>query len=63
LGQTDMVAPLIQMTLMGAVAVADSCFGSSHEALGSHADGLHNMAKQYQTTEDDTSAMFKGQAE
>jgi uncharacterized protein YukE len=60
-GQTDVVAPLIQMTLMGAVAVADSCFGSSHDALGSHADGLRKMATQYQSTEDDTSSMFKAE--
>jgi len=57
-GQTDMVAPLIQMTLMGAVAIADSCFGTSHEALGSYSDGLRTMAKHYEDAEDQTMSLF-----
>lgn len=58
-GETDMVAPLIKMTLLGAVAIADSCFSSSRDALGSHADGLRSMADTYRNSEADTKAMFK----
>ena len=58
-GTTDMVSPVIQMTLMGAVAIADSCFGSSKDALGSHSDALHSAADHYATAESQTSAMFK----
>lgn len=60
-GDTDMVAPLIKMTLMGAVAIADSCFGTSRDALASHADGLRSMADTYRTSEVDTTAMFKAE--
>ena len=44
-GSTDTVCPLIQLTLMGAVTIADSCFGRPSDALGSHADALHASAK------------------
>lgn len=60
-GETDMVAPLIKMTLLGAVAIADSCFGTSRDALGSHADGLRSMAHTYQHSEADTTAMFRAE--
>ncbi|HYU65643.1 MAG TPA: hypothetical protein VEK09_02730 [Jatrophihabitantaceae bacterium] len=60
-GQTDMVAPLIQMTLMGAIAVADSCFGTSHQALGTYSDGLHTMAKHYQDAEENSATLFKAE--
>jgi hypothetical protein len=57
-GTTDMVAPLIQMTLMGAVAIADSCFGSSKDALGGHADALRNAAGHYADAESNTTSLF-----
>jgi uncharacterized protein YukE len=58
-GTTDTVSPLIQMTLLGAVAIADSCFGTSKDALSSHRDALANAAKQYGDAEDSTTALFK----
>lgn len=61
-GSTDMVSPLIQMTLMGAVAIADSCFGTSKGALDSHSEALRNAAGHYSDAETKTSSMFtKGQ--
>jgi uncharacterized protein YukE len=60
-GSTDMVSPLIQMTLMGAVAIADSCFGSSKDALTNHSDALHNAAQHYSDAEASSAALFKAQ--
>ncbi len=58
-GTTDTVGPLIQMTLMGAVAIADSCFGTSKDALSSHSDALHAAAGHYADAETNTAALFK----
>ena len=58
-GTTDTVGPLIQMTLMGAVMIADSCFGTSKDSLGSHSDALHSAAQVYSDAEASTSALFK----
>lgn len=57
-GTTDMVSPLIQMTLMGAVAIADSCFGSSKDALAGHADALRSAAGHYADAESNTTGLF-----
>jgi len=58
-GTTDTVSPLIQMTLMGAVAIADSCFGTSKDAMTSHSDALHSAAGHYENAETQTASMFK----
>lgn len=58
-GETDMVAPLIQMTLMGAVMIADSCFGTSKDALTGHSGALRSAATQYASAEETSTALFK----
>jgi hypothetical protein len=58
-GTTDMVSPLIQMTLMGAVSIADSCFGTSKDALASHSSALSQAANHYSEAETNSSALFK----
>jgi len=58
-GTTDTVSPVIQMTLMGAVAIADSCFGTSKDAMGSHSDALHSAAGHYADAETQVTSMFK----
>jgi len=58
-GTTDTVSPLIQMTLMGAVAIADSCFGTSKDAMTSHSDALHRSAQHYQDAETQNASMLK----
>jgi hypothetical protein len=60
-GSTDMVSPLIQMTMMGAVLIADSCFGSSKDALGDHAAALRAAAGHYADAEQSNSALFKAE--
>ena len=60
-GSTDTISPLIQLTMMGAVAIADSCFGSSRDALGSHADALRSAAQHYTDAETNSRALFSAQ--
>jgi hypothetical protein len=58
-GSTDTVSPLIQMTLMGAVLIADDCFGSSKNALANHSTALRNAATHYADAETKNAGMFK----
>jgi uncharacterized protein YukE len=60
-GSTDTVSPLIQMTLMGAVAIADSCFGTSKDSLTGHSEALHSAAQHYADAEAKSAALFKAQ--
>ncbi len=60
-GSTDSISPLIQMTMLGAVAIADSCFGSSREAMSSHATALRSAAQHYTEAEANSSALFSAQ--
>lgn len=53
-GQHDDVAPLIQMSLMSAIEIADECFGSSTEELVAFSDGLRTTGEIYGAAEDDT---------
>ncbi|WP_375498906.1 hypothetical protein [uncultured Jatrophihabitans sp.] len=57
-GTTDTVSPLIQMTLMGAVLIADDCFGSSKGALTNHAAALQNAAGHYSNAEATNVGLF-----
>ncbi len=47
----DMVSPLIQVSLQGAVALVDSCISSSAKSLHGYADGLVSMGKTYADAE------------
>lgn len=57
----DVVSPLIQVSLQGAVALVDSCIKSSSDALNGYADGLEAMGKTYADTEQSTKTMMKPQ--
>lgn len=54
----DVLSPLIQISLEGAVSLVDSCVTSSAEALSGYADGLDNMAKTFADVESDTTTMM-----
>ena len=43
------------------VEAYDSCFGTSHQALGTYSDGLHTMAKHYQDAEENSATLFKAE--
>jgi hypothetical protein len=60
-GSTDAISPLIQMTMLGAVAIADSCFGSSRDAMSGHAQALRSAAQHYTDAEASSSALFSAQ--
>lgn len=55
----DIVSPLIQATLMGALQLVDSCMATSTDALNDYADGLEAMARTYGDTETGITAMLK----
>lgn len=55
----DMVSPLIQVSLQGAIALVDSCVASSAKALAGYADGLQAMGETYTQAEQDTTTMLK----
>jgi hypothetical protein len=57
-GTDDVVSPLIQVSIQGAVALVDSCVKSSVEALNGYADGLENMGKTYAEAETGTTTMM-----
>lgn len=59
-GQYDLVGPLVQMTLLSAVAVADECFGSSGDALGEYAQGLRATGTPYLEAEEVNTQMSQG---
>ncbi|GAB2467259.1 hypothetical protein [Jatrophihabitans fulvus] len=54
----DMVSPLVQVSLQGALSLVDSCVQSSAEALGEFADGLESMGRIYDSVEQDTTALM-----
>lgn len=54
----DIVSPLIQVSLQGALAMVDSCIRSSTEALSDYADGLDSMAEVFASTEASTRTMI-----
>lgn len=55
----DIVSPLIQATLMGALQIVNSCVATSTDALNDYADGLESMAKTYGDTESGITAMLR----
>jgi hypothetical protein len=57
----DVVSPLIQVSLQGAVSLVDSCIKSCTDALNGYADGLESMARTYSDVEDQTNSMMKPQ--
>ncbi len=57
----DVVSPLIQVSLQGAVSLVDSCLASSAKALHGYADGLEAMGKTYAEAEHGTTTMLKPQ--
>lgn len=56
---TDLVSPLIQVSLQGAVSLVDSCLSSSASALHGYADGLEQMGRTYDGAELDNAALFR----
>lgn len=60
-GGDDVLSPLIQVSLQGAVALVDSCIKSSVEALNGYADGLESMGKIYAAVEQGNKSMMKPQ--
>jgi hypothetical protein len=57
----DVVSPLIQVSLEGAVSLVDSCIRSCTTALNGYADGLESMARTYTDAEQHTNVIFKPQ--
>lgn len=57
----DVVSPLIQASLMGALQIVNSCITTSTQALDDYAAGLDAMAKTYASTETSNQSMFKGE--
>jgi hypothetical protein len=57
----DVLSPLIQVSLEGAVSLVDSCLASSVDALHGYADGLESMGTTYADTEQGTTSMMKPQ--
>lgn len=58
---TDVVSPLIQVSLQGAIALVDSCIKSSAQALSGYADGLDSMGGTYALAEQGTTSLMKRQ--
>jgi hypothetical protein len=54
----DVLSPLIQVSLHGAVSLVDSCMQTSATALGGYADGLTQMGRTYQEAEAGTKTMM-----
>jgi hypothetical protein len=54
----DMVSPLIQVSLQGAIALVDSCITSSAKSLHGYADGLESMGKTYADAEQNNTALM-----
>ena len=57
----DVVSPLIQVSIEGAVALVDSCLKSCTTALHGYADGLDSMGRTYTDVEQSTTSMLKPQ--
>jgi hypothetical protein len=54
----DVLSPLIQVSIQGAVALVDSCMQTSATALSDYADGLAQMGKTYREVEDGTKTLM-----
>lgn len=54
----DMVSPLIQVSLQGAVEIMDASMRSVTKALSDYADGLNRMAGSYSDAETSTKTML-----
>jgi hypothetical protein len=57
----DVVSPLIQVSIQGAVALVDSCVKSSVEALSGYADGLESMGRTYSDAEQGNKTLMKAE--
>ncbi len=57
----DVVSPLIQVSLEGAVSILDSCVKSCTTALSGYADGLESMAQTYSDAEQQTTGLLTPQ--
>lgn len=55
----DILGPLIQVSLAGAVALVEECLSSCAEALGDYADGLELMGRRYQESDDAATDLFR----
>lgn len=55
----DMVSPLIQISIQGAVALLDSCVSTSADALNGYATGLEKMAKTFGENEQNIVTLIK----
>ncbi len=54
----DVLSPLIQVSIQGAVALVDSCVRTCADALSGYADGLEQMGRTYQQAEDGTASLL-----
>jgi hypothetical protein len=57
----DVLSPLIQVSLEGAVSLVDSCIPSSVAALAGYADGLEAMGRTYAGAEQGTTAIMRAE--
>lgn len=55
----DVLSPLIQVSLEGAVALVEDCLSSCAEALSDFADGLEEMGRTYREIDDASTALFE----
>lgn len=55
----DMISPLIQVSIQGAVSLVDRCIQTSATALSGYADGLDRMGDTYRDVETGTTHMMK----
>jgi hypothetical protein len=58
---TDVVSPLIQTSLAGAVALVESCIASSAKSLQGYADGLERMGRTYGDAEQNNAALLRAE--
>ncbi|MGI8761256.1 MAG: hypothetical protein ACR2LF_08190 [Jatrophihabitantaceae bacterium] len=54
----DLISPLIQVSIQGAVALVDSCMKSSAKALTGYAGGLQQMGATYRQAEEHTTSLL-----
>ncbi len=57
----DVLSPLIQVSLEAAVGLVDDSLSSCAEALADFADGLEQMGRTYQETDEAATALFQAQ--
>jgi hypothetical protein len=55
----DILSPLIQVSLEGAVMLVDDCIQSSAEVLSAFGDGLEAMGANYQEAEQGTDELMR----